>query len=223
MGERRLRASREAGLTSVPGDGPGHRRRRHAAGRAAGEPAPLRAEPARGGGGVPAAAGRLRRHARGAGRADRPLAAAGQQHDAAARPAPAVQRRVAAGVLCAGHARALLALEDAGAQDAMRQPDRRRGLVGPGDGGGRAPRRRGRDTPAYGGAARRRRSRPGPPRSPSSWGVARDPGPRGEHAAARAGSSSSTARRTISSASPTCSSPATATSAPAAPATASAT
>lgn len=33
--------------------------------------------------------------------------------------APAVQRRVAAGVLSAGHARALLALEDAGAQDRL--------------------------------------------------------------------------------------------------------
>ena len=58
-----------------PGDRPRDRRRRHAARRAAGEPAPLPAEPAGGGGRLPAAARGLRLHPRGAGHADRPLAA----------------------------------------------------------------------------------------------------------------------------------------------------
>ena len=51
-------------------------------------------------------------------------------------PAP-VQRRVAAGVLSAGHARALLGLEDARGAGAAGDPDRRRGPVGPGDRGAR--------------------------------------------------------------------------------------
>ena len=51
-------------------------------------------------------------------------------------PVP-VQRRVAAGVLSAGHARALLGLDDAGAAGGAGRPHRRRGPVGP-----RPPRRR---------------------------------------------------------------------------------
>ena len=43
---------------------------------------------------------------------------------------PPVARRVAAGVLSAGHARALLALPDAGAMERLAQPDRRRGTLG---------------------------------------------------------------------------------------------
>ena len=50
-----------------------------------------------------------------------------------------VQRRVAAGVLSAGHARALLGLEDAGPAGGPRGADRRRGAVGAGDRGGGAP------------------------------------------------------------------------------------
>ena len=48
-----------------------------------------------------------------------------------------VQRRVAAGVLSAGHARALLGLDDAGAAGGAGGPDRRRGHVGAGHRGGR--------------------------------------------------------------------------------------
>ena len=43
-----------------------------------------------------------------------------------------VQTRVAAGVISAGHARALLGLEDAEAPGRARDPDRRRGHEGPG-------------------------------------------------------------------------------------------
>ena len=45
-------------------------------------------------------------------------------------PVP-VQRRVAAGVLSAGHARALLSLDDAGRPGGAGRPDRGRGSVGP--------------------------------------------------------------------------------------------
>ena len=47
----------------------------------------------------------------------------------------AVQRRVAAGVLSAGHARALLGLEDAQAQEDLAHADRRGRAVGTGDRG----------------------------------------------------------------------------------------
>ena len=101
MGERRWRATQEAGLRDDPGDRARDRRRRHAARRAAGEPAPLPAQPAGGGGGLPAAARRLRLHPRRARRADRPLPPADQQHAAAAeplacRPAPGRRRRALA-------------------------------------------------------------------------------------------------------------------------------
>ena len=63
-------------------------------------------------------------------------------------PVP-VQRRVAAGVLSAGHARALLSLPDPGRPGAVGGPDRRRGPVGPRRrGGGHAHRRPGGTTPA---------------------------------------------------------------------------
>ena len=97
MGERRWRAARQAGLERDPRHRPGHRRHRHAPRRAAGEPAPLPAQPARGGGRLPAAAGGLRLHPRRAGPADRPVAAPDQQHHPAAqalpgRPAPGGRR-----------------------------------------------------------------------------------------------------------------------------------
>ncbi len=57
-----------------PGDRSGHRRLRSAARRAAGEPAPQPAEPARRGRRLPAAARRLRLHARGARPAHPPIA-----------------------------------------------------------------------------------------------------------------------------------------------------
>ena len=87
MGERRLRAASAAGLDTVPGDRPRHHRRRDAARRAAGEHPPGPAQPARGGGGLPAAARGVRRHPRGAGRPDRPQPLAGHQHDPAAEAA----------------------------------------------------------------------------------------------------------------------------------------
>ena len=75
LGERPLRAGDgRAPLARLPAGrpdrDPGHRprdrRRRHAARRAAGEPAPLAAQPAGGGGRLRAAAGGLRLHPRGA-------------------------------------------------------------------------------------------------------------------------------------------------------------
>ena len=120
MGERRLRAASAAGLADDPGDRPGHRRRRDAARRAAGEPAP------------PSSSTRWRRR--------RPTSSCWRTSAPRTRSWPArigrsrsqitntirllnlpppVQRRVAAGVLSAGHARALLGLDDAEAQDAL--------------------------------------------------------------------------------------------------------
>ena len=54
---------------------------------------------------------------------------------------PIVQRRVAAGVLSAGHARALLALPDAAQQERLAQRVVAEGLVGTGHGGDRHARR----------------------------------------------------------------------------------
>ncbi len=62
---------------------------------------------------------------------------------------PAVQRRVAAGVLSAGHARALLGVTDAGRPGPARRPGRLRGHLGARPRGARRRRR-----------ARRRRTRP---------------------------------------------------------------
>ena len=59
MGERRWRAAQEAGLEAVPAIVRGDRRRRHAPRRPAGEPAPVPAQPAGGGGRLPADARRL--------------------------------------------------------------------------------------------------------------------------------------------------------------------
>ena len=76
------------------------------------------------------------------------------QHDPAAEAARSpVQRRVAAGVLSAGHARALLGLDDPGQQEELATPDRRRGPVGPRDRGGGA-----RCAPARGAGRRRART-----------------------------------------------------------------
>ena len=80
-----LRSAR--GLARDPGDRPRDHRRRDAAGRPAGEPAPGAAQPAGRSGRVPAAARGLRRHPRGAGPQDRPLPPAHLEHDPAAEPA----------------------------------------------------------------------------------------------------------------------------------------
>ena len=77
---------------------------------------------------------------------------------------PAVQRRVAAGVLSAGHARALLGLDDAAAQERLAQRIVAEGLVGPHGRGDRRPRGR----PAGG--------RPGTPQPPADGAQARRPG-----------------------------------------------
>ena len=84
MGERRWRATQRGRPRDRPGDHQGDRRRRPAARRPPGEPAPQPAQRARGGRGLPAAARGLRLHPRGARRPHRPLASADLQH-----PAPA--------------------------------------------------------------------------------------------------------------------------------------
>ena len=104
MGERRLagRAAGRARARSRPSSATTDDDR-HAARRAAGEPAPRAAEPARGGRGLPAAARGLRLHPRGAG-ASGSVAPAPRSatRSGCSSSAPAVQRRVAAGVLSAG-------------------------------------------------------------------------------------------------------------------------
>ena len=95
-GERRWRAAQQAGFATIPADRPRHRRRRAAAGRPAGEPAPGPAQPAGGGRRLRPAAQRLRLHPGGAGDPDRPLAPPGVEHPSAAAPAvggPAAGRR----------------------------------------------------------------------------------------------------------------------------------
>ena len=143
--------------SSDPGDRPGDRRRRHAARRAAGEPAPLPAEPAGGGRGLRAAARGLRLHPRRAGVADRPVPAADQQHAAAAQalpggPAPGGGRRAV------GRARA-------GAAG-------RRGRRPPGPAGA-AGGRRGDQRARSRGDRRRRRARPR--HGPGASGASRPP------------------------------------------------
>ena len=72
----------------------------------------------------------------------------------------AVQRRVAAGVLSAGHARALLALGGRGREaGGVGRADRRRGPFGPRDGGGGDARQPGRRPDAVAGAHGASRSR----------------------------------------------------------------
>ena len=104
MGERRWRATQLAGLATDPRDHPGHRGLRPAARRAAGEPAPLAAEPAGGGGRVPAAARRLRVHARELATRIHAIAAADLQHAATAQ-APAAGAATGRGRRAVGRAR----------------------------------------------------------------------------------------------------------------------
>ena len=122
MGERRWRAAQALGRDAIPAIVRDTADDDAAAGRAAGEHPPSQAEPTGRGGGVPAAARGVRR---------RPTRS-WPGGSGAVRPQisntirllnlpPAVQRRVAAGVLSAGHARALLALEDPEAQEALAQ------------------------------------------------------------------------------------------------------
>ena len=122
MGERRWRATQEAGLDTIP-----------AIIRDTDDTDMLRdallenlhrsaAQPAGGGLGLRPAARGLRLHPRGAGAAG----SAARARRSATRIrllklSPAVQRRVAAGVLSAGHARSLLAVEDPELQDRLAQ------------------------------------------------------------------------------------------------------
>ena len=122
MGERRWRATQVAGLATIP-----------AIIRDTDDADLLRdallenlhrsrAQPARGGGRLPAAAGRLRLHARGAGDPHRSgRGRRSRTRCACSKLPPLVQRRVAAGVLSAGHARALLGLTDAAAMERLAQ------------------------------------------------------------------------------------------------------
>ncbi|CAA9369063.1 MAG: Chromosome (plasmid) partitioning protein ParB, partial [uncultured Nocardioides sp.] len=124
-----------APLARVPGGRAGHhpchrpgdRRRGHAARRAAGEPAPLPAQPPRGGGGLRSAARGLRLHPRGARAANRTVAPPDLQHAA---PPQAVPRGAAP-------RRRRCAVGRARARAAQRRGPRAPGPPGvAGDGGG---------------------------------------------------------------------------------------
>ena len=112
MGERRLRATKAAGLDTIPAVVKDTAERGHAPRCAAREPAPVAAQPAGRGVGLPAAARRLRHHAGGARHAHRPIRPQITNTLRLLKLPEAVQLRVAAGVLSAGHARAILSLGD---------------------------------------------------------------------------------------------------------------
>ena len=114
-----------------PGDRPRDRRRRPAARRPAGEPAPRQLNPLE----EAAAYDQLLQdfgctHDELAGRIGRSRPQISNTLRLLKLPPP-VQRRVAAGVLSAGHARALLGLDDPAAQERLAAADRRRGPLGP--------------------------------------------------------------------------------------------
>ena len=115
----------------------------------------------------------------------------------------AVQRRVAAGVLSAGHARALLGLEDAGQQEDLAGADRRGGAVGARDRGGRARWRAGTSPPtARAATPEADRRRPDCTSWPSACPTRSTPGSGWSWVSARAGSSWSSARSRTWSGSP---------------------
>ena len=193
MGERRLAGRRSRpGSAAHPGDRPRDRRRRDAARRAAGEHPPRPAQPARRGGGLPAAARGVRRHARGARRPDRPQPPVVSNTIRLLKlPAP-VQRRVAAGVLSAGHARALLGLDDAEAQEDSPPGSSPRACrcAATEEAVRCSPRGSRADKPAPGNATADARARDCRI-SPTGCRTASTPGSRSSSASARAGSSSS--------------------------------
>ena len=201
----RVRADHgRASLARLPAGRPRHdprdrardRRRRHAPRRAAGEPPPLAAQPARGGGRLRPAARGLRLHPRGARPAHRPLAAADLQHAAAAE---AVPRRPAS-------RRCRRPLGRARPRPPVRRRRRSPGQArGPGHGGGHLRARTGGDRLAA--APRRSRLRascagsPSPPVS-TSW---ENVSPTGSRPASRSTSARPRARSPSSSpASTTC-------------------
>lgn len=121
-----------------PGRHQGHRRRVHAAGRPAGEPAPVGAEPPRGGQRLSAAARGLRHHTGRARPAPRAVAAADHQHDP---PAPSARGRAASrrrwravGRACARDP----VIRGRRSHASSRREDRQRGSLREGGGGCRA-------------------------------------------------------------------------------------
>ena len=111
---------------------------------------------------------------------------------------PPVQRRVAAGVLSAGHARALLALDDPERDGRPRHPHRRRGALGARGRGDRRGRRGRRPRAHAGRAAPHARRPPGSPRSPTGSPTGSRPACASRPARARARSPSSSRRSTTS-------------------------
>ena len=101
------------------------------------------------------------------------------------RLSPPVQRRVAAGVLSAGHARALVTVDDPERQDRLAAADGRRGPVGPRARGGRRH-----------GCRRRRAGGGSPPPRPAAGGAAASPTwPSGSRSATTPGSRSTSGKR----------------------------
>ena len=155
-----------AGLATIPAIVRDDRRRRHAARRAAGEPAPQPAQPAGGGRRLPAAAGGLRLHPRGAGRTDRSVAPADHQHHPAAASS---RRRCSAGSppVCSppGTPGRCSPSTTPRRRTQLAAADRRRGPVGAHRGGDRRRRRR-REPAAARAAAAGGRWLPGSTNSP---------------------------------------------------------
>ena len=203
MGERRWRAAQEAGLETIPAivretDDDDMLRDALLENLHRSQLNPLEEAAA-----YAAAARGLRLHPRRARHADRPLAARrSATRCGCCRLSPAVQRRVAAGVLSAGHARALLARRGRRPPGPARPARRRRGHQRPRAGGdrrGRRPREAAAPRPA-----RRKPDRPRPRRARRpALGPARDPGQGRPGQAARARSPSSSPRWTTSSGSST--------------------
>ena len=190
MGERRWRATQAAGLSVIPAIVRETDDTDDAARRPAGEPAPLPAQPARGGGGLRPAARGLRVHPRGAGRPDRPVPSADLQHHPAApalarRPAPGRRRRAV------GRPRPVAARRRGPRAAGPAGPaGRRRGHQRPGSGGDRGRRRRRTATPP-GRTAGPGRRHPAWPSSPTGSRTGSRPGSRSTSAGPRAGSPSS--------------------------------
>ena len=197
MGERRWRASREAGKDTVPAIVKDDRGGRPPARRPAREPPPQPAQRPRGGGGLPAAARRLRLHPGGARPADRPVATADLQHAAPAQAAPA-RRSVASPPACSAPAtpgrcsasrtpRRWSGSRSGSSPRASRcAPSRRSSTLGDGDTPARAPRPAGRRPSPPARRPRRRpvrpprdagAHRPGPAQGPAHRGVRLRRGP----------------------------------------------
>ena len=183
MGERRWRATQQAGLDHDPRDRARHLGRRDAPRRAAGEPAPQPAEPARRGGRLPADARRLRLHPGSPRHPHRSVAAADLQHAPAAEaaglgPAPRRRRR------SVRRARPRAPRPPERRRDrAPRPAHRRRGPLGPHRRRDRCPGRHERRRPDARHAAATSRS----PRAWSTW-------PTGSPTASKPASRSTSAR-----------------------------